>query len=255
MKRPYFVIVPFRALRNKTFARFVADILPYLDQFNLSEFGLGAAIEKLKQSNAMMLPALDMIFKSGVTAKLKRQDRLRDGLVYGIMLVIQAFRHHPDSAKNEASRLLMILFEHYRGFSRKVYDDESAAMSDLTRELSEPVYAACVSELDLGALAAHLIQANEVFITLTRERYQEVSQRPGIKMAEAREIVMQDLRELVALAEAVATFKGPDCSPAFAGFRKAYNTVATRYKHNLAVQKGRHEAATEEDTEEANVHD
>ncbi|MDR2413960.1 MAG: DUF6261 family protein [Odoribacteraceae bacterium] len=252
-----FILVQFRRLRHETLAQFVKEFIAIVEKPNAGAgaIGIKSVFDVLKLKYEVMIAVLDALFKSGITAKLKEQDRFRDGFVHGLMILIRSFLRHSDATKRDAATELMIVFDHYKNLSRKTYNDESAAMDDLIRELKSAKFSVHVTTLGLGALVALLVEANEKFFTLVNERYEEEKQRPTVPMKEARAEVEEALHAVLNRAEAIATLNGVDATPEFAEFVKDYNLIATRYKHLLAIEKGRRKAAASNEGDEGNDED
>ena len=132
------------------------------------------------------------------------------------------------------------------------YEDESAAIDDLLRELALPDIAPHVTTLAAGPQVAQLADANARFFTAMNERTAEADNRPEISMRDARTIAEGYLFEIVARLEATITLNMLGDDADFANFVKEYNAIATRYKHMMAVEKGRRKSsstAPEEDEE------
>ncbi|MDR0766581.1 MAG: DUF6261 family protein [Odoribacteraceae bacterium] len=242
-----FIIIQYRRLRHETFVQFLTEFIALVEKHGAGAIGFKAAYDELKAKYDVMLAALDALFKSGITAKLKEQDRFRDSFVFGLTTLARSFLRHSDAAKRDAATQLMIAFDHYKQLARKRYEDESAALNDLIRELTSAKFAPHVATLGLGALVTLLAEANAMFFSLVQERHEEEMQRPTVPMKEARAAAEEALRAVLARAEASATLLGLDSNPDLAAFVTEYNLIATHYKQILAVEQGRRKAAAGKD--------
>lgn len=232
------------------------DFLLIADRSGAEDIDAGL-LARLHAECDEMFPVLAIIRKSDITARLKEQDRLRDTLVYGFMMVVQAFRHHPDVSLRDAAGCLMTVFNHYRQFSRKTYDENSTAISEVVQELNSGKFAENVKTLGLGTLVDHLALANETFFHLMHARYIEETKRPDVKARDARAAVEKTLGEIIDRVAAAATLQGldleadfdPATSSTLEVFARDYNAIATRYKHVFSLEKGRRAAAKREKNE------
>jgi hypothetical protein len=142
--------------------------------------------------------------------------------------------------------LLQVVIENYGDITRKTYDDESAAINDLLREFATGGHAPHVATLALGEWTQQLAAANDAFIALMRQRYGEIARDPDARMKDARAAVDNHFRAMIDRLEAIITLNGIDFAEELAPFVNEYNALAGRYKHVLAVEKGRRDAAATE---------
>ncbi|MDR0544398.1 MAG: DUF6261 family protein, partial [Odoribacteraceae bacterium] len=170
----------------------------------------------------------------------------------------RAFTRHPDPAKRAAAKELVIIIEKYGNFSKKTYDDKSAAIEDLVKEFSNATHAPLVILLGLGEWVTALKTANDAFGALMLRRYAERTQR-AVPMKVARVAVEEKIEEIVARVESIINLNGLDSSPELALFVKEYNEIAKRYKNILKQEQGRRKAhhadpddEVDEDNEDAN---
>ena len=195
---------------------------------------LDARIDKANES-------LDQADKSGLTVEIRGKDRARGDTLRGLVLATKSFTHHPDPAKRTAANRLVIVIEKYGDFSKKTYDDESAAIEDLVKEFSNATYAPMVILLGIGEWVTALDNANKAFGALMLQRYAERTQR-AVPMKIARVAVEEKIEEIVARVESIINLNGLDSSPELALFVKEYNEIAKRYKNILKQEQGRRKA-------------
>ncbi|MDR0765742.1 MAG: DUF6261 family protein [Odoribacteraceae bacterium] len=239
------IVVAFYKFRNETFVQFIKDILEVLNRLGSGAVGVKAVADQLAAAFDAMIAHLDPVVKSDITAKIEEQDRFRDGTLRALTTTARANLHHLDAARREAAARVTSVIDHYGSVARRTYDDESAAIDDVLRELTSATHAADVTTLGLGALVTQLSDANAKFFELMHDRYEE--ERPSASMHESRVVVETHLNALIARVEASVTLLGLDSNPDLAAFVEEYNRIATRYKHVLAQQQGRRDAAREKD--------
>ena len=204
-----------------------------------------------------VLLCLDYINKSGVTTKLKDQDKVRDELIKGLTALVKSYLHHPDEALRDAAIALMLILDHYWSIPKRAYDDETSAIDDLFRELDLPAQAARVALLSVCPQIANFRAANERFKSLMDERDVESSQRPTISMKAARAVADDKLSDMLDHVESIIVLHGADFTEELAAFILEYEAITKRYKRILALERGRRKAAAaanaEDDAEDENT--
>ncbi|MDR0544443.1 MAG: DUF6261 family protein [Odoribacteraceae bacterium] len=239
-----------RVMRHETFAQYAARIIAAVDKHGPGSLGLEASSDELKAAFTIVLLCLDYINKSGLTAKLKDQDKVRDELIRGLTALIKSYLHHTDEALREAAAQLMLILDHYWSIPSRSYDDETTAIDDMFRELDLPAQAARVALLSIAPQIANFRAANERFKSLMDERDVEVAQCPAISMKEARAIADAKLSDMLDRLESIIVLNGIDFSEELAAFVPEYEAITKRYKHILALERGRRKAHHEDAEEE-----
>ena len=202
-----------------------------------------------------MLLCLDYISKSGITLKLKDQDKVRDELIKGLTALVRSYLRHPDENLRDAATQLMLVLDHYWSIPNRPYDDETTAIDDLLRELELPAQAARVTLLAIAPQIANFRAANERFKSLLAERDVEIAQRPKITMKDARAAAEEKLSDMLDRLESIIVLNGIDFSEELEAFVPEYEAITQRYKHILALERGRRKAsaAKKEDEDEEEI--
>ena len=246
--------IDLRALRHEIYVQYVTEVLYYIVLFGAGAIGIKALYDQLVLLFKVVTDNLDYLRKSGYTEKLKRQDRRRDNIARGLTATIKSYLYDPDSSVHDAAVQLMIIFDHYWSLPKRTYDAETAAISDLLRELSLPENVAYVTLLGLAHYVYRLATANADFTTLMHDRYDQTIQRPEISMKDARAAATVKFSEIVDRVEGIIIVNGIDFTPELANFVKEFNAVTTRYKNILKQEQGRRKAAAagsdDDETEE-----
>jgi hypothetical protein len=128
--------------------------------------------------------------------------------------------------------------EHYGDIAAKPYDEETAAIEDLHRELLKPENIVQITTLGLGDWLAQLVQANRNFEDVMMQRYDEIAHRPDLNMRDIRKQMDKVFRLLLDLLESLVRVNGPDTNK---DFLAELNAVMKRYKDILAQEAGRRE--------------
>jgi hypothetical protein len=240
--RKFLIYLFFYRFRHETLVQLVSDVIGILDMIGAGAVGVKTISDALKAKRDESEKHLDIVKKSAFTAKIEEQDKIRDGTLRGLAMAVKSYLHHANAEKRDAATRLQIIIDNYGTISQRTYDDESAAIHDILTELATTGTAPLVALLGLGEWVAQLTADNKLFFDLMHERYKEDAHRPS-SMKEARAELEETLQALVDRVEALATLNGLDSSPELAEFVKEYNAVATRYKHILAIEKGKRAAS------------
>jgi hypothetical protein len=178
--------IKMRSLKNETHVQFNESVNAVFVKHNPQLIGIEPLYALYRAALDNELLALDFIRKSEITEKIAEQDRARDGVYRGFVETVKGATHHFDRARVEAANILYGVFSHYGNIARKTFDDETAAINDLARELQQPEYAAAIALLDLQSWLDRLIDENSSFERLMLERYDESAQKTPLRMAAAR---------------------------------------------------------------------
>jgi hypothetical protein len=228
-------------MRHETIVRVGSDIYVIAGKIGPGAIGIKALWDELKTILDSLNIHLDQIHKSAITVEIEGQDHRRRELYRGLSAAIRAFLHHPDPEKHAAATRLAIVLDRYGDVSKKTYDDESAAIDDLVKELYAPVNAPLVILLGVGEWVTLLSSANAAFVNLMVERYEEVN-RHHDPMRVARVPLENVLQKIVRRVESIVELNGIDFTPELATFVQEYNAIASRYKHIMAQEEGRRKA-------------
>jgi hypothetical protein len=186
--------------------------------------------------------ALDVIKKSEYTDEISAQDHVRDGIFRGFVDAVQSSRNHFDANKRKAAEKINFVLEHYGNIAAKAFDQETAAVDDMLRELNDN-HAADVQLLSLTDWLTQLDAENKKFKQLMSERYTAIAQRPTTRMKAARAETDKALRTMLDMLDALIMVNGAD---AYMPFINELNAVNKRYKNQLAQAAGRRTKTTEQ---------
>ncbi|MDR0544179.1 MAG: DUF6261 family protein [Odoribacteraceae bacterium] len=239
--------MPLHRFRGETLASAARSVHAAATSIGAGAIGIQESIDELDACLDRVSGSLDQADKSGLTAEIREQDRLRGNIARGLAAVAKAYLLYPDRAKRAAAERLVIILDRYGDLHRKTYDDESAAIEDLVKELSNATHAPMVILLGLGEWVTLLDNANKAFGALMLQRYAERTRR-AVPMKVARMAMEEKMRKIVARLESIITLYGIDFSPELALFVKEYNEIAKRYKDILARERGHRKAHRTDDS-------
>jgi hypothetical protein len=225
----------YESLRNEVHVEYNDTIDGIVIKHNPQTLGILPLYTPYKTAVDVETGALDVIRKSGYTGKISDQDQVRDDIFRGLVESVQSSCHHFNPDKRKAAGKIIVVLDHYGNIAAKAFDQETAAIDDLLRELNDN-HAADVQLLSLTEWLVQLDAENQTFKRLMSERYVEVAQRPATRMKAARAETDKALRAMLHTVEALVTVNGVD---AYQSFINELNAVSERYKNQLAQASGR----------------
>ncbi|MDR0733599.1 MAG: DUF6261 family protein [Dysgonamonadaceae bacterium] len=230
------VRLDFVLLRNETHVELNENVTGVIEKYTPQTLGIVDLYAVYKPAYATEVSALDAIRKSGYTKEILDQDHRRDGIYRGFVDGVKSALHHFDPAKQAAAERIELVLEHYGNISRKNYDQGTAALDDLIRELSANDYPALLSTLTLTDWLTQLTAENAAFKNLMTERYEEVAQRTPVNMKDARTATDKALHAIIYQIEGLALVNG---EAQYHDFIAELNAIFKRYKDILAQERGR----------------
>jgi hypothetical protein len=226
----------YQNLRNEAHVEFHTTFNSLVERFTPAELGIETLYTVYKPLYEQEVTALDQIRKSALTPVIEEHEKERELLFRGFSGAVKSYLRHFDEGKREAARKIEIVLEHYGNIAAKPYDEETAAIEDLHRELQKPENAPSVAALDLGDWLGHLVQVSRTFDGLLMARYDEMAKRPDLHMRSIRKEVDKVFRAILNLLESLVQVNGPDTNK---DFLAELNAVMKRYKDILAQEAGR----------------
>jgi hypothetical protein len=245
MKR-LFIRFRYIELRNEVHVEYSETVDGVVVKHNPQALGIQLQYDSFKTSLTTEAGALDVIIKSEYTDEISAQDHVRDGIFRGFDDAVKSGENHFNADKRKAAERIRVVLDHYGNIAAKAFDQETAALDDLQRELNDN-YSADVQLLGLTDWLTQLDVENQKFKMLMSDRYFETAQRPKTRMKAARGETDKALRALLDMVEALVAVNGVE---AYQSFINELNAVSERYKNQLAQAAGRRKAKSkEEDTE------
>jgi hypothetical protein len=242
-----FIKFRYTELRNETHVEYNETIDGLVIKYDPQTLGIQPQYNPYKTLLQVEVDLLDVIRKSEYTGEISDQDRVRDSIFRGFSDAVKSTLNHFNDDKRKAAEKMSLVLEHYGNIAAKAFDQETAAIDDLLRELNDH-HASEVQLLSLNDWLIQLESENGKFKTLMSERYTEASKRPSTRMKTARFDTDKALRTLLDMVEALATVNGITNYDAFI---KEVNAVSERYKNQIAQASGRRtKAGTKNDSDE-----
>jgi hypothetical protein len=232
MRKRVLVRISLHGMTNEKIAELFDEIGKLIKKRNPGALGVSAAYnEKYLPLLVTLFALLDLITHSKLTPKIEQADKTRDDSFNGLRDTVKGLTRHPDAAIRAAAIQIYRVIKHYGDLTRKEYDRESAASTDLYLELNTPENKALVTLLGIIDWLERFKAANDEFITLMLARYEEIGNRPAQRMQELRLSLAEALDEILDRIEAQITLYGlTSTSSDYAPFVHDYNALVERYK-------------------------
>jgi hypothetical protein len=227
-------------LKNETHVQFNEEADSVFVKHNPQTLGIYPLYVPYKAALNNEYQALDYIGKSELTKKIIEQDRKRDNIYRGFVDSLKGAAKHFDLSHRDAANLLLNIFDHYGNIARKTLDDETAAINDLARELEQPKLTQAIALLGMNAWLNKLVEENNAFEELMKERYSETASKTSFRMRAVRVETDKYYHAIISQIEnqCLADIEINE------NFIKELNAVIERFKRILAQEIGERKPKT-----------
>ncbi|MDR2563252.1 MAG: DUF6261 family protein [Prevotellaceae bacterium] len=222
-------------LRNEAHVEFNETYLGVVDRHEPEELKIKPQFDEYKRLFVIEVDSLDIVRKSEYTVEIEAQNNVRNKTFRSMVNAVKSGVDHFNASKQAAAKRINVVLLRYGNIATKPLDEETAAIEDLIRELNDN-HSADVSTLELAEFLTQLNLQNVRFKELMNERYDEMTQRPQVRMKEARRDVDKALREMLDMVEALVKVDG---YAKYEALIVALNVIAERYRNQLAQSAGR----------------
>jgi hypothetical protein len=222
-------------LRNETHVEYNETVDGLVIRYDAEKLGIQPQYGAYKSALNVEVSVLDVIRKSGYTGEISVQDHVRDGIFRGFDDAVQSACHHFDADRRKSADKVSIVLKNYGNIAARAFDQETAAIDDLLRELNDH-YESDITLLGLSDWLMQLDTENRTFKQLMSERYTEVARRPATRMKAARTETDRTLRTMLDQVDALVKVNGAE---EYRLFINELNAVSERYKNQLAQAAGR----------------
>jgi hypothetical protein len=235
MKKYIIIRFNYESLRNETHVVYHETFNGLVQKYDPDRLGIRPVYDAYLPLYTVEVSVLDIIRKSGYTEEIDAQDRLRGTLIHGFTGAVKSMRKHFDVEVQQAAQKIESILKHYGNIAFKPFDQETAAIDDLIKELNDK-YEAEIRLLMLGDWLRQLDIENQKFKALMSERYVETAQRPSTNMKMARTDTDKAFRAILNMLDALIMVNG---ASQYEAFVNELNAVSERYKTQLAQSAGR----------------
>jgi hypothetical protein len=235
MNKRLIIHLSYENLRNEVHVEYNETVDSIVVKHNPHVLGISLQYNAFKTSLNAEIGVLDVINKSEYTGEISVQDHVRDSIFRGFDDAVKSAENHFNADKRKAAERIRVVLDHYGNIAAKAFDQETATIDDLERELHGN-YSADMRLLALTDWLTQLNIENQKFKTLMSERYAETAKRPATRMKTARNDTDKALRAMLNMVEALVTVNGVEM---YQSFVNELNAVSERYKNQLAQAAGR----------------
>jgi hypothetical protein len=225
----------YEALRNEAHVEYHSNVNAFFGTYTPDALGIVPQYATYKTAYDDEVSALDIVLKSDLTAKIEKQDGVRDSIFRGFVDAVKSDTRHFDPAKRESANKIDGLLKHYGNIAARSIDQETAAIDDLIRELQTGANAPSVQVLGLDDWLTQLQVENDTLKTLMQQRYAETADRPAVRMKTTRKATDAAFRAILNQIDALALVNG---AANYTAFINALNAVSERFKNILAQEAG-----------------
>ena len=225
----------YKDLRNEAHVEYHETVDETIVKYNPQILGIKPLYDAYKPLLDTEVSLLDQIRKSEYTSQIAHQDHVRDNLLHGFADAVRSLLRHFDETKRTAAERIHLVMEHYGNISVRTFDQETAAIDDLLRELFDN-HRTDIDALSLEDWLMQLDAENRTFKTLMTDRYVEMANRPTTRMKTVRAELDKAFRALLNMIEAQMMVNG---ETAYRALVDELNAVSERYKNQLAQAAGR----------------
>jgi hypothetical protein len=223
-------------LRNEEWFQFITEIHDLIVKFTAEALSIVELFVQFLKLYADADVAIEIVRKSPETEKMTEADRLRDQTFHGLNATIRAAVHHFDPKNSEAASRLIILFDSYGNLAQKAPNEETAGIYNLIQEL-KGAYEVYISTLGLSRWVDELEARNYEYEQLVKARYEEVAERPKLRVKQIRNELDGVYRQIVERIEALSIVEGPE---RYTPFIDRINVLITQYNNVVAQRRGQH---------------
>jgi hypothetical protein len=185
--------------------------------------------------------AMVYISKSSYNEQLAAADDRRDMIFRGLADTIFAAQNHYKDENIAAAKKLAIILNTYGNIANESYDEETALISKLVKEL-QGNYMAETQLLGLAEWVEELKKSNTVFQTLKDQRYSEESEKTELRMKNVRKQMDEIYKNIINRINAQILLNG---EANYKDFVTALNLRIEHYKTLIVQHKKRASTGSE----------
>lgn len=231
-------------MRNEEHYQFHAEVKALIVAAGPQKLNIADDFTDYSQLCNDELDALQLIRKSALSDQLEDADTKRDAVFRGLVDAVKSAKNHFVEAKKEAAARLSIVLDQYGNVARKPYNEESAAITKLLKELAEK-HAPDAELLGLNDWVAELAARNNAFDTLMKSRFTEDAERTTLRMRQVRSTIDLQFRAILTRIDALVIVNGP---AEYTAFVRELNARIDKYDNLVAVRQGKAAAVKDKTT-------
>jgi hypothetical protein len=179
---------------------------------------------------------VNLMHKSDYTKKIAEEDHRVDRAITGMRSLIAAALHHFDPAVVDAAQSLYNRFAAFGNMAQKTYEEETADVHLLIRDLQSADYADKVTVVGLAPWLTELRAAETAFETLLAQRNTETAEKPQERLKDVRREIDKVYHQMTDRINAAATMDNADTYTQFINELNAKITYFNDHRHHHALK-------------------
>ncbi len=217
-------------LKNNAHFEFHLEVKKMVEQHGADKLNIAELFKVYNELINKEENGLENVRQSDITKKLAKSDEERDQIFKGLYANIKSQTKHFDSLIVESAERLMIVFKNFGDIYRLSYNEETAAMSRLTKELTEE-YMEDLKKTTTDTWVAKLKEINEAFRDLMLLRNEETAVKEPVNIRNLRKEIDEVYNNIIKRINASALLQGEEN---FIDFIAKLNNRVDYYKaHNM----------------------
>jgi len=240
--------IDFSKTRNDEHFEFFTHFLNLVNRFGAEKLKIAAQFALFLKFYEQEDEALKKIMKSDYTRKIHEADELRDEVFRGLVNANRAALTHFKPSVREAAIRMQIVFDTYGNVTQKAVDEETSAIYNLLKELSDK-HEADMEPVGLNEWFEELHGRNGAVEKLMEDRIREAAERTSLVLRRVRGEVDEAYRVVTMCVETFSIVETGETQAACNDFIRELNLLIDRANTIVAQRKGR--AAAKKAEEEA----
>ena len=234
------------SLRNNEHFQFMTDVKNSIETATPAALGLEPVYRGFKTKYNRLNAALAVDRGSTFTEKINDSDEKRDRYWSAVNGRLTATLHCPIAEEVEAAKALKRIFDLYGNVRKMSYNEETAALTNLTEDYEKPKNAAHCQTVGITHWVAGLKQENKNTQELINARNAELANKESGDVKAERAGIDPEYNKIVERLNAMATLDM--ASPEAQDFIRQLNQRIIYYNDTLAAREGRNASEKNEDT-------
>ena len=235
-------LLDLHSLRNNEHYQFMTDVDKLILRLTANELGLESSYPAFHTALGNEDSCMRTANGSDKSGLLDVYDQKRDQIWSAIRMKVEATIWSPIVAEAESALRLKRVLEQYGNMRKLSYNEESAALTNLTTDLKAPSIAEDLVKVGIHRWTDELQKGNEAFLQVFEERTEEYADRDGGDVRAARLIIDPMYESIVDRINAVMVLEM--AGPAAITFANNLNELIRYSKNVVATRRGKKKSKT-----------
>jgi len=138
-----------------------------------NSIGIKKLYELYNEAYKKEATSMTVVIKSDIIKRLSKQDKVRDSVYNGFIIILKANKSHFDAKSRIAANKLLLIFKHCGDISSKSPEGKTAAFNEILREFERTEHAEAIKTLQLFNWKKKFEEENAFFNKLMFKKYSE----------------------------------------------------------------------------------